>query len=262
MDNLFPDVSKMMEDINKATSAFQKNMANLQKNINEGFKALAEISKDLPEKTNIAQKFLAKRGWFIPFRNLPIAKINWIADCAREEESFEEIDNYLIEYIEGLTPKIKEQSKEYFEERFPILDEAFKAHEEKRYALSIPTFLSQADGIFRDLFGKDFFKNDPGERSDISQMILSRLNQGDYRVTAASLSYVFIKQLHEESTLHESFSKTKIFEDGENIETLNRHEVLHGVAKKYNTKINSTKAIGLIGLLITAKRTLIKRGAA
>lgn len=48
---------------------------------------------------------------------------------------------------------IFKDSEQYFEERFKILEEAFQAHEEERYELNIPTLLSQADGIFRDLFG-------------------------------------------------------------------------------------------------------------
>lgn len=80
-----------------------------------------------------------------------------------------------------------------------------------------------------------FYKNDPDERNEISKRILKKLNQKEHRVTAA-LSYVFIKQLHEESSRHEPYSETNIFEDGEDIETLNRHEVLHSVAKKIRYK--------------------------
>lgn len=249
-------------DPTQAAKIIKRAMENMQEQMNQAAKNLAEVAKDLPENTNIAQEFLAKRGWFIPFRNLPLARIKWIAECVKENRSYNQIDEYLTEYIENSMPGIIKDSEEYFDDRFKILEEAFKAHEEERYALSIPTLLSQADGIFRDLFGKDFFKNDPNERNEINKRILKKLNKNGHRVTAASLSYVFIKQLHEESSLHEPYSETKIFKDGEDIETLNRHEVLHGVAKKYDTKINSTKAIGLIGLLISAKRTLIKKGAA
>jgi len=248
-------------DPTQAVKIIKRAMSNMQEQMNQAAKNLAEVAKDLPENTNIAQEFLAKRGWFIPFRNLPLARIKWIAECVKEKRSYNQIDEYLTEYIENSIPGIIKDSEQYFDERFKILEEAFQAHKEERYALSIPTLLSQADGIFRDLFGKDFYKNDPDERNEISKRILKKLNQNEHRVTAASLSYVFIKQLHEESSLHEPYSETNIFEDGEDIETLNRHEVLHGIAKKYDTKINSTKAIGLIGLLVSAKRTLIKKGA-
>lgn len=254
MKQLLFDIAQFQQQLGEA-------MSNMRKFVDEGLKDLAEVTRDLPENTNITQEFLAKRGWFIPFRNFPMSRIKWIAECSKENKNIDEIDVYLQQYVTDLIPKIIEDSEKYFSDRFKILNESYKAHDEERYALSIPTLLSQADGIFREMFGKQFYTDKESERNNIAKRILLKLNQNGHKVTVASFSYLFMKQLHEESSLHYDFNKTKIFEKGEDVETLNRHEVLHGIAKKYDSKINSLKALSLIALLISTKKVLIRKGA-
>lgn len=145
----------------------------------------------------------------------------------------------MIIYVEDKLPEIITNCEELFPDRYRILKDSFNAHNEKRYCLSIPTLLAQADGIFKELFGKEFYTNDEKVRKRRAKVILSKLNQNGNKVHAASFTYLFLKQLEEESSLHAPYSETQIFSQGEDEGILNRHEVLHGIAKKYDTKLNS-----------------------
>jgi hypothetical protein len=114
--------------------------------------------------------------------------------------------------------------------RRSILAEAFLAHREKRYALAIPVFLSQADGVFRDLHGAEFFrmgKCEPVVRGLIEEM------RGISGLEETLLS------LREIGTVRK-FSE--VCTPG----SLNRHAVLHGIDMNYGTELNSLKAVSLL----------------
>ncbi|MEX2411697.1 MAG: hypothetical protein WD607_10090, partial [Candidatus Paceibacterota bacterium] len=192
---------------------------------------------------------------------MPISQINWIANLEESEDSIIQLDNYMMEFIEEQIHVIKSDIEFSYPERYGIIQDAIQAHNEQKYTLSIPTLLAQSDGMFRELFGKYFYKNNAKERVEIGKRIAKILNKSDYPITATSFTYLYINQLSEESSLHESFEESKIFEEGEDSDKMSRHAVLHGISINYGTKMNSLKAISLIGSLASIKKILKNRGA-
>lgn len=69
----------------------------------------------------------------------------------------EEIDANAVGYYEERYSAIKASILSHFGARGHILGPAFDAHEQGLYCLSIPVFIAQADGIFRELRGFGLF---------------------------------------------------------------------------------------------------------
>ena len=66
----------------------------------------------------------------------------------------------------------------FYSSRTYLFQEAFWAHREGRYSLSIQAFLTQADGIFCDRFGKQLFRGGSQEAvSDFSSEVRGRFFQ-------------------------------------------------------------------------------------
>ena len=258
-DNLSDMINEIVKSHEKMLNELQNSTVELNKIFREAFKNLATLSKHLPQNTKVTLNKLTRRGWFVRLREMPISKINWIANLEEDEDSNTQLDNYMMKFIEEHIPLIKSDIEFSYRDRNEIIQEAIKAHNERKYMLSIPTLLSQSDGMFRELFGKYFYKNNAKERLEIGKRIAKILNNSDYPIAATSFTYLYINQLSEESSLHESFEESKIFEEGEDSKKMSRHAVLHGISMNYGSKMNSLKAISLVGSLASIKKILKNR---
>ena len=117
--------------------------------------------------------------------------------------------------------------------RAHLFQEAFGAHRESKYALSIPVFLTQADGIFHDRFGSLFFS----KQSNASVSAFS----------SEAIGHFFKAVLHSLMIDAPLWTDSRSLDD--TLEGLNRHQVLHGLKTDYNTELNSLKAISLLDYL-------------
>jgi len=152
-------IQKIQENINKMVEAYtssiilplqlqakqmqaifapiQKMMANID------FEKIAKLKERLDniEKSDFEYKWL--RSITIPFVNELMERYekggNW------------EVNDFLIELFkdEGNINSFKEWLKNQptYEERKPIIDDCLQAHLDKKFTLSIPTLLTQCDGI-------------------------------------------------------------------------------------------------------------------
>ena len=115
--------------------------------------------------------------------------------------------------------------------RSPILREAFEAHRQARFNLSVPVLIAQADGIWHDRCKKSPFTSH--RKSAVHEMLM----RPDAH-TAAPLARAL---LGGKWPLARSQGKRK-----PEFSQLNRHQVLHGEATDYGTEVNSLKAISFI----------------
>ena len=120
--------------------------------------------------------------------------------------------------------------------RSQILHDAFEAHRTGKYTLSIPVFLSQADGIWYDQFSKDFFRS--GERENTVQ---NCKNDPQLQYIVTILTLLEPKKQGNNNPLWANET-----ERGSSFDALNRHQVLHGESVDYATEPNSLKAISLL----------------
>ena len=115
-----------------------------------------------------------------------------------------------------------------------MLRDAFNAHREGKYNLSVPVFLTQADGMWGEKFSTNLFSHN-GRKTAVSDDIL-QVKYGLFK----SIFSLFLTPLplwKSESERESSFNE------------LNRHQVLHGEVVDYGTEQNSLKVISFLSCL-------------
>jgi hypothetical protein len=188
---------------------------------------IAKILEGLPERTQKAIMILANEGWFVDAEFAMSSLLNI------EYKTTKEIEELLISYYENNTDSIEKKLIERFPKRTSILKQAFYAHNNEMYELSVPVFLIQSDGICLDMTGYNFFH----KKYELKKHIESNLSD--------NLFDEYLKPLMEKIplSLHEN-------DRDENFNKLNRHMVLHGESYEYATKSNSLKSISFMAYLL------------
>ena len=170
---------------------------------------------------------LAHRGWFIG-PHMPVANIPRLGNAV--EGMPNEVDEAVARYIRRHLDNIETALIESYPHRSQLLREAFTAHRECKYSLSIQAFLSQADGIFYEKFREFLFsRSGPSAVSAFSKRVSGRFFQA---------------HLHPLTLTIPLWVDTRGLTD--TFEGLNRHQVLHGMKVDYATELNSLKAISLL----------------
>src|ERR1017187_9134694 len=179
---------------------------------------------------------LAKRGWYIdletPFKFLN--KLN--AEFKRENN--QNVDLLMASYVEFNLDNIKKNCQRNHPDRWPVLREAFEAHDQNKFALSIPVFLAQADGICKDLLGVKFYARRKG-------IPATACKTADLEMD--SVSDAILEPLREAGALNAYENEV---DSSSNV--LNRHAVLHGTSVDYATKFNGLRSISLVNYLSAA----------
>jgi hypothetical protein len=178
---------------------------------------------------------LARRGWFIagslyPHQFQPLAR-------ALKNRAENQVEEFLKIHIRGLTSDVRESALTRWRDRDEILADAFDAHIAGKFTLSVPVFLAQADGISAELLGAYLFTNRDGSIKQAA----SRIIESNFQKRPLAKS--FLGLLLEASGLK---SDTR---EREELSTLNRHGVLHGLDCDYATEGNSLRGIALISFL-------------
>ena len=117
-----------------------------------------------------------------------------------------------------------------------MLEDAFNAHREGKFTLSVPVLLIQADGMWYDKFQSNFFSSKARD-----QTVKSVLSTNAQRFFKA----LYFKPLFSSSLpLWQSESEREA-----SFDELNRHQVLHGEVVDYYTEQNSLKIIAFLNCL-------------
>ena len=129
------------------------------------------------------------------------------------------------------TDTIEQRLATQFPDRAQVIIDAFAAHRQSKFNLSVPVFLAQADGIAWDRLGKTLFSSKTiQEPEDLA----SKVNEGILRKLFLGLMWPEWPLALPESQRPEDFSG------------LNRHQVLHGEVADYGTEANSLQAMALL----------------
>ena len=126
------------------TAEVQKKVKSIERRCNELGKQHLECLKKLSDN-----------GWFLS-PDTPVEQLRTLADSLDANTSFAE--GAIRSYFRKRIDSIESELAEAYPRRSRILHDAFEAHGEGRYTLSVPVFLCQADGIWRDRFRKNFFQ--------------------------------------------------------------------------------------------------------
>ena len=192
---------------------------------------------ELPERERQALQRLGKAGWFVDpgMPAIPPEELEWLFDKYPDET-----DEWICDFYKKELDAIEKRLVDSYPHRGFILQQAFEAHRERRYVLSIPVFLGQADGIFWERTGKrqNLFAAKQREKAynEFASQILD-----NYLVTYLyPLSIPLPLWMNQEQRANED----------DFFVVLNRHQVLHGESTDYGTEQNSLKAISLLSYLL------------
>ena len=249
-------LAEHQRDLNKILKLFveqQRQFAEQQRQAIESFNKIQERNRkalqrlgeedwflrpvdEIPKRIRKALQRLGEEGWFLDpeMPAILIQKIELLFD-----EHPDEIVEWLSDFFRTRLDVIERTLTDSYPHRGHLFQQAFEAHREGKYGLSIPVFLTQADGIF-------------GERtSERQNLFISRQREracSEY-VSQTSDNYIVI-YLHPLSVLLPLWmNQYERAEGGDSFVGLNRHQVLHGESVDYGTEQNSLKAISLLNYL-------------
>ena len=195
------------------------------------------LTEEIPERDRKALQRLGEEGWFLdPAMPAPLLQeIERLFD-----EHPDEIAEGLSDFFRTRLDIIEEALIDSYPHRGHLFQQAFEAHREGKYGLSIPVFLTQADGIFWD---------QTSEKQNLFMSSRQRERAYYEYVSQISNSHIVI-YLHPLSIpLPLWMNRNERAERGDPCVGLNRHQVLHGESVDYGTEQNSLKAISLLSYL-------------
>jgi hypothetical protein len=202
---------------------------------------IAERMRQVPAEMAELSVELAKRGWYL-WMDMPF-KFLYAVRRALREKRLDLVDEALIGYFKKENRRIESIILQDFPNRAAILKPAFRAHRKRGYALSVPVFLSQADGICAELLGVGFYSRKKGS---------PRTAVAAERFTGSDLTSSLLEPLRVSGALNAFENERHQYPD-----VLNRHEVLHGKAVDYATPVNGFRTFSLLAYvgsaLVTAK---------
>ena len=171
---------------------------------------------------------LVERGWY-PDPRMALAQLTLLSSYRDSEpDAIEEIMREVFrERLDGIEAKLADDHPQ----RAAILREAFEAHRQSNFNLSVPVLLAQADGIWRDRIDRNLFS---GGTEHAIQARVAQVEDANSRELVLALNSPDWPLAQPESRRPEDFSG------------LNRHLVLHGQATDYGTEENSLRAIAFL----------------
>jgi hypothetical protein len=165
---------------------------------------------------------------------MPLSSLNGLLELLEKGE-WSQIDRLMEDYYTDHLEYIQEDFRQRFPERYAIVSSAIDAHRSGEYALSIPVFLAQADGICYQTINVQLFSKErkcpkPRTASYVEEMVL----------TDAFMA-ALLEPLRIPLPISGPIDRLPSTED-----ILNRHAILHGRSTQYGTRSNSLKAISLL----------------
>ncbi len=171
---------------------------------------------------------LVERGWYPDPRMAPIQLALLFSYSASEPDAVEEImKNVFRERLDEIEAELVAAHPT----RTAIIQDAFYAHRESRYNLSIPVLLAQADGIWLERVKRNLFSGGAGRAI---QELADQIEDANSRELVFALSSPDWPLAASEGERPESFSG------------LNRHQVLHGEVTNYGIEENSLRAVSFL----------------
>jgi len=192
------------------------------------------ISKNL-EKTPESLLLLSKYGWYLDFDSeiyLPNQLKNLIIDG-----KVDGVDKILMEYYDENLDRILKNLSDNYPERKEIFRQITDAHKEQKFFLTIPSILTQVDGICFDVTTKKYFIT---EKKDKKFKHLPEVAT-EFANISGSIAEAFSMPILNQTAINSHESKIENFPV-----KLNRHLIMHGIDKEFGTEKNSLKCLSLL----------------
>lgn len=222
---------------------FETGLANLAPVIDAALKAYKARLESYP---SLAQHFelLAKHGWFLSLF-FGLSEFDAIASAAGQD--IKQLEKLLAEaYRTSVEEHVAEIVREFPEREFAIKP-AVAAHLRGEYALSVPVFFAQADGICASTVGKHIFTGKQGGERHISSLATEEIAKLNLESEEGLMLLTLLEiALWSPLTEHQPIAFNDARREEMGYSGLNRHCVLHGESLDYATETNSLKAFSLL----------------
>lgn len=185
----------------------------------------------LPDVTRNALVILGEHGWYVD-PELPAGFLLTAAKSIIDDPK--EATKDLCQITNERALEAEKSLCEAFPHRARIIGQAFAAHRSKTYALSIPVFLAQADGICQELHGVQIYSKDRSTHQPALKQIVEK--QDLDRFTIPLLAPLLTDMPLTAGMKQRATAKARF----------NRHAILHGEALDYDTFENSCRAISFL----------------
>lgn len=220
--------------------------------INEATKTVQFIEKFRRDNQLVAEfyhdtirKYLAERGWYVG-ASLTARQIVTLARGIKKGGYDSDIETFMVEHVRSELNNIHRSACDAWPRREAILNDAFEAHRNDQYTLSIPTLLSQADGMAFDILDAFAFTNHSVNIANNAQEFI------ESKIADRCIMSSYVGILLEDSGMRVSTTKRDEKRDADDpVSPVNRHGVMHGIDSDYPNEANSLRVISLIGLLAT-----------
>ncbi len=207
-----PEIVEAFKRISADYSAIHTHLQPILEQVGKNLKTFADrLPNDL--------KTLASHGWYVSSSSIP-TDIYEVVNYLNKGEFTTADDTLSISFQEELDPIISRASRLY-PERECVLNEAKKAHHMGMYFASTALFLSTADGIVNGIL------------FSLDKLTRAKVNPDDFQK-------LFLQVIPINESMH----------SGQKKRYLNRNGVMHRYDTTYGTKINSLKALSLLGYII------------
>lgn len=195
--------------------------------------------RDFDEKERRLCGILASRGWVIS-PSLPIASTHELL-AIHDEHGVDALEAHLIERYADALARLLETTynRESFTRRRHLFEQALDAHRGGNYALSVPTWLAQTDGIvFEELAIRRIFTSKSKKRwRQLREELGGEDGFGDNLLNG-------LLAVLEAAGASEATATT-----GSYAEVARRHLILHGLDLDYGTERNSIQGALVLELL-------------
>jgi hypothetical protein len=179
-------------------------------------------------------QFLIEQGWYLS-NDLPASIVFDISDFFDASE-LNQIEQYLCKVYRYKTDEVEPNVIKWFPRRQRLLAAAFRAHHAQDYALSVPAFLTQIDGISRELWRANFFRTGQSNKN-----IGDLLREG----RIAPLSPTQRRQLLERGSIRAPSNREQLGY------RFNRHDILHGNDTQFDREEYSLRCIALLDFMLS-----------
>lgn len=232
-------VEKFKEALTKIHEHIAEQLPKIEAEINAMNSDVKRALQEDPDSSpmgrimNYRTTLWTQHGWFPSADHTPLSLISQTAELlgtSMHEQAeykiashFEEMRLEIIESVIGVDPR-----------REQILRDALAAHDAGTYTLSIPVFLTQADGVGSAYFGIQSLYS---VSADNFGRITSRFDQLGDRMLMKHFNLMvgILTPLNASQKVRSMYPAP-----------LNRHTVIHGESTDYANRINSLKCISWI----------------
>ena len=223
-------VDSLTSSLEQATRPIVQQWKDLAANMAPILEELARRIRELPERNRKVLLTLAEQGWYLdPWLSIPdLFKLSALFDSGQAAEA----NDLLCGHFDNRCQEFETLLANKWAKRARLLQFAFEAHRRRQYALSVPVFLAQSDGMCQELTGFQLYSRRNGD-----PQLAAWPELDNFDPLLKSLLTPLI-----EPTIISASQK----EHAGQVDKLNRHAVLHGESLDYDTRLNSCRSISLL----------------